>query len=127
MLWLLLACTSGDDTATTGTRTPDALTVADVSVGDCGGDSAAVENLTATGGTGQVGVAHLGYRAECCLSFEVSASKDSATSTLLVAYTPTGTPCDCMCAYDIGYTLQGVPAGDWTLNAEGTTTTVHVD
>ena len=57
----------------------------------------------------------------------VSADADTATNTVTVSYEETGDPCDCMCVYNLNYTLTGLTAGDWTINADGDTTTVNVE
>lgn len=84
--------------------------------------------LTATAsGGGAVAVLHENYAAECCVGFDVSAEADSASSTVTVTYEETGDPCDCMCVYNLGYTLTDLTPGDWTITAGGDSTTVTVE
>ena len=92
-------------------------------------DTAGAESvLTAVAaGAGSVSVAHDNYSATCCVGFDVSASADSATSTVTVTYEETGEPCDCLCTYNLAYTLTDLSAGDWTISAGGDSTTVTVE
>lgn len=133
MVWLLVAC-SGNGSGESGGTDPGAardLTVANLAVNDCDGDSGGTPpepSLSASpSGSGRIVVAHLGYRAACCLGFDVTAREDPAAGAIDVTYTPSGEPCDCQCSYDLGYRLEGVDAGDWTLTAEGASTSVHLD
>ncbi len=125
---LLLACAASGAATTTGTDTLQALGVANLEVSDCADDTALAEerlSLSNMGG-GAVLVAHLGYRADCCLGFTVAAWARPEVGTVSVDYAPVGEPCDCQCSYDLGYRLEGVPDGDWTVDAAGTTADVRV-
>lgn len=87
----------------------------DLAVSDCASDSATPTTFSATGGSGQILVSHAGYAASCCLEFDVSALANGGTIELV--YTPKGDPCDCICHYDLSFTIAGVPAGDWDVQA----------
>ena len=45
----------------------------------------------------------------------------------LRTYEETGEPCDCLCTYNLAYTLTDLSAGDWTISAGGDSTTVTVE
>lgn len=108
-LLFLLSC-DGAGATPKGDYAIDGLTVS-----DCASDSSTPTTFTATGGTGEIQIAHAGYSASCCLSFDVSAQENGGTIELI--YTPVGDPCDCMCHYDLSYTVAGVVAGDWDVQA----------
>ena len=113
----LLGCDGG---APKGDYAIDGLVVS-----DCASDSATPTTFSATGGSGQIIVSHAGYAAECCLTFEVSALANGGIIELV--YTPEGEPCDCSCHYDLDFTIAGVPAGAWDVQAPdggGATVTV---
>ncbi len=129
MVLFLLACPSGGDSNTGALYESRPLGVANLEVSDCSTDTATPETTLSLSamGDGKILVAHLAYPAECCLGFAVTAWADPLTQTIPVSYEPVGDPCDCMCSYDLGYRLEDVPAGDWTVNAAGTTAEVHVE
>lgn len=127
LLWALAGCPS-EPTETGDTDLPSgALTVDNLEVQECqSGDTGAAEALQATDmGGGSVLVVHTGYRAECCLSFDVTASLDAGTVT--VDYAPQGDPCDCVCSYNFSYRVETLPAGTYTVDAGDQTTRVTVD
>ena len=36
-----------------------------------------------------------------------------------MVYTDVGDPCDCMCTFDLAYTIGDVPSGSWRVTAGG--------
>lgn len=85
------------------------------------------EALLVVGGDGTITVAHRAYPANCCVTLEPSASLDEEVATLSVEYDEEGELCDCMCAFDLGYKLVGVPGGAWTVTANQESALVTVD
>lgn len=120
----LLACTPPAEQTTTPATTAD-LSIANLEVSECTSDSGDVESLSVSPSDNSLVVAHIGYAAECCLSFNVLVSQEAAT--ILATYEPIGDPCDCMCHYDFGYRVEGVTAGDWTFQAGMSEESVHVE
>lgn len=117
VLLLLAACTGGEESGLpSGTPSITGLDVKECATSDSGAGTA--ESFTATdAGGGDIAVVHDGYIADCCLSFDVGATVSGSTVT--VEYTPVGDPCDCRCSYDLAYTIDGVGAGTWTVDAPG--------
>lgn len=119
---LILACAGGADTGTA-----DGITVTNFVQADCDGDTATTESaLSAEPGasSGTVDVAHDAVSATCCV--QLAAAAEAADGTIAVTYSESGEPCDCMCRYDVSYTLGNVPAGDWSISAEGDAASVSV-
>lgn len=127
LLRALVGCSAGP--AETGeTDLPSgALTIDNLEVQECqSGDTGAAAALQATDmGNGSVLVVHTGYRAECCLSFDVTASL--ADGTIRADYAPRGEPCDCTCAYSFSYRVETLPAGTYTVDAGDQSTEVTVE
>ena len=62
----------------------------------------------------------------CCPNgVTVTAEMTPATSTIDLAWKLGEDPCHCYCMLDIGATLPEVPAGTWTIRAEGYEATVE--
>ena len=134
MLWLafLLACDgggSGDDGAGDGGSGDDGG-----SGGDDGGsgDDAEVSDvssectdsgLTATGGmtasveADGVHVVDDDYPFSCCATFDVSVAVSLAKHWASATYTNVGGKCDCMCRYEVRYTIGGLEKGTWTIES----------
>jgi len=132
MIWLafLLACDgggSGDDGAGDGGSGDDG------SGGDDGGsgDDAKVSDvssectdsgLTATGGmtasveADGVHVVDDDYPFSCCATFDVSVAV-SLVKRATATYTNVGDKCDCMCRYEVRYTIGGLEKGTWTIES----------
>lgn len=99
---------------------------ADVAASPDTGSVASVLHAAAAG-AGAVSVTHDGVGGSCCVGFDVAAETDEAAATVSVTYEETGEPCDCICTYNLAYTLTGLSAGDWTIEAAGDSTTVTVE
>ena len=128
MIWLafLLACdgsgSSGDDGAGDDGSGDD---------GGGGGDDAKVSDvssectdtgLQATGGmTASVeadGVHVVDeYMFSCCATFDVAVATSLDRHWATATYTNVGDKCDCMCRYDVRYTIGGLEAGTWTIES----------
>ena len=133
MIWLafLLACDgggSGDDGAGDGGSGDDG------SGGDDGGsgDDAKVSDvssectdsgLTATGGmtasveADGVHVVDDDYPFSCCATFDVSVAVSLTKHWATATYTNVGDKCDCMCRYEVRYTIGGLEKGTWTIES----------
>ena len=124
LLSLLAGCpASTDDTSPVGGD----ITVTNFVQQDCDGDSGTLtEALRAEAGSSAntVDVEHDAVSATCCVSLAASAT--AADGTIHVTYTEGGTPCDCMCHYDVTSTLGNVPSGDWSVAAGGVSDAVSV-
>lgn len=124
LLSLLAGCPASTDDTSAATG---GLTVTNFVQQDCDGDSGTLnEALRADPGTAgnTVDVAHDAVSGTCCVSLAASAT--AADGTINVTYTESGTPCDCMCRYDVTYTLGNVPSGDWSVAAGGVSDAVSV-
>ncbi len=127
-----------------GGKSGDGLTVSDLVVGGCGdeelrpsapspeglspdsGDTAGPETLTVTAsGAGTVQVLHQNVPDECCVEHEVATSISG--TTLTIEYPSSGDPCDCMCSYDYSFTVSGLTAGEWTVEAGDASAVVTVE
>ena len=67
------------------------------------------------GGPGAILVLEFDHSVGCCPELDVSPELDFAAATLTVTYTLSNDMCDCICDIDLGYTISGIPAGNWTL------------
>ena len=85
------------------------------------------EALLALGGDGQITVAHRGYPANCCVTLEASARLLEERRSIEVTYDEDGEECDCICSFDLGYDIVGVPRGSWTVTANLESALVEVD
>jgi hypothetical protein len=105
-----------DGTSDGADGTEDPITVSGLSVGECteGGAPRLSANLA---GAGTVAVVHESFEANCCADFTVGVSPSGAT--LAMVYTDTADPCDCLCTWDLSYTLESVPSGSYTITAGG--------
>jgi hypothetical protein len=134
MIWLacLLACdggSSGDDGAGDDGSGDDGG-----SGGDDGGsgDEAKVSDvssectdsgLTATGGmtasveSDGVHVVDDDYPFSCCATFDVSVAVSLVKHWATATYTNVGDKCDCMCRYEVRYTIGGLDNGTWTIES----------
>lgn len=76
---------------------------------------------------GRIDVRHVDYGSGCCPQ-EVAVHIVAATQQLDIEYSPVNDFCECTCQLDVNYAIEGVPAGDWTLNAgySGASATVTV-
>ena len=132
MIWLafLLACDgggSGDDGAGDGGSGDDG------SGGDDGGsgDDAKVSDvssectdsgLTARGGmtasveADGVHVVDDDYPFSCCATFDVSVAVSLVKHWASATYANVGDKCDCMCRYEVRYTIGGLK-GTWTIES----------
>ena len=62
-------------------------------------------------------MSHENFEGNCCADLTVSVNQSG--STLAMVYTDTGEPCDCLCSFDLAYTLTNVPSGSYTVTAAG--------
>jgi hypothetical protein len=75
--------------------------------------------LSATGGSGTLDVTHA-FDGDCCAEWVPSAVVSETEEWVIdLAYTNDAAACDCTCGFTLEYTLQDVPAGDWTIRADG--------
>jgi hypothetical protein len=100
-----------------GGGTGDDAKVVDVS-SECtdSGLSATGDALTATVAADGVHVVDV-YPFSCCAEFEVAVSVALDKHWVTASYTNVGEKCDCMCRYDVRYTIAGLEAGTWTLES----------
>lgn len=130
ILCALLGCDGG--------KSGDGLTVSGLVVGGCGAengrmeapdssyDSGEPETLDVTAaGPGAIAVSHQNVTDTCCLDHEVSTAVSG--TTLTITYPSSGEPCDCICQYDYDFTVSGLAAGTWTVEAGDSTATVTVE
>ena len=94
---------------------------------ECGvGDPEAL-TLVANG-AGTVDVVHDSFDQGCCPdSLAVTISADRETQVMTASYTLGTDECDCVCLLDASYTISGLSAGDWELNAGSVSGTVTVE
>ena len=127
LLTLLAGCPATDGAAPDDTAPSTGVTVNNFVQADCDGDSGSVtESLSAEPGASAntVAVEHNALGATCCVTLAAAAT--AADGTINVTYTEGGTPCDCMCRYDVTYTLGNVPSGDWIVDGGSVTDDVSV-
>lgn len=116
----------------------DGLAVDDVTFGGCGSsegrreagpdssDTNEPESLTVTAaGAGAIAVSHHNFLDECCVEHRIKTEVDG--TTLTITYPTRGGPCDCRCSYDFDFTVTGLDAGTWTVNAGGSSASVVVE
>jgi hypothetical protein len=145
MIWLalVLACDdgngsgSGDDGA--GDDGNGDVGSGDDGGGDAGGgddggsgDDAKVSNvssectdsgMTATGGliaTAESDGVHViddNYPFSCCATFDVAIAVALDKHWATASYTNVGDKCDCMCRYEVRYTIGGLDKGTWTIES----------
>ena len=110
--------TDGTDGTSDGTDgTTETIGVTDLSVSDCG-DGGGTPRLEAALASGtSIAVRHERFEGNCCADLQVTVSQDA--DELYVLYTDVGDPCDCLCNFDLSYTLEPVPSGTWTVAAAG--------
>lgn len=94
------------------TGAPRAASIEDLGCGAGDGEALLAEAPIA----GHIDVTHYDFADGCCPD-AIEVDVTATDSTLLVAYTPTGDDCDCVCGLDVSYAIVDVPAGTWTLQA----------
>lgn len=95
---------------------------------DDGDTDVPTEELLVVGQERAIAVAHRSFEANCCHELELSATREEGGDTVVVSYTDTtDEPCDCLCRFDLGYTLSEVPAGTWIVQVPGHQAQVGVD
>ncbi len=57
------------------------------------------------------------YPFSCCATFEVAVAVSLDKHWATAAYTNVGDKCDCMCRYEVRYTISGLEAGTWTIES----------
>lgn len=126
LILLLMACTKQDE----DTDFTIGLVASNVDIPTCDTeDTAAVGTETLTGNQlapDTVAFEHRSFEAQCCAAFEVRAVIVTRDSSIRVDYLDNGTPCDCMCRYDLDYMLAPIPVGTYEVLAEGFTTEISV-
>lgn len=121
----------GSEGADTGTGGPcggdDAcdLTVSGVAVSAGESDSGHSVSATASG-SGVVSVLETSAAYGCCPDVVVAAQLDTSSGRIAATSTFGTDMCACFLVLDLAYTLTGVPAGTWTLDVGGASTTVAV-
>ncbi len=84
------------------------------------------QELILTAGAGSIAVSHVGIVDQCCADWRFEAV--TTGDTIAVTYFDVSDmTCDCECPWTLDYTLLDVPAGDWTVTAEGDEGQVTVD
>ena len=78
--------------------------------------------LTATGGMTAFSEAdgvHVvdEYRFTCCATFDVAVAVSLDKHWATATYTNVGDKCDCMCRYEVRYTIGGLETGTWTIES----------
>lgn len=138
-LLALTACPSADDTAETSTTT-DAETsssttgqATETETGaetetETGGEPAVsvssielehlgeeemTPSLSAVAGANGIDVVHTHHWNNCCFMPAASASLDGQTIDL--TYSHLGDECDCVCSWELSYTIEGLEPGTWTV------------
>ena len=128
MIWLvfLLACDgngsgTGDDGAGDDGAGDDGGSgddnVSDVS-SECTDTGAhATGGMTATAEADGVHVVDDGYPFSCCATFDVTVAVSLTKHWATATYTNVGDKCDCMCRYEVRYTIGGLEKGTWTIES----------
>jgi len=78
--------------------------------------------LTATGGmtaSAEADGVHVvdEYPFSCCATFDVAVAVSLDKHWATATYTNVGDKCDCMCRYDVRYTIGGLEKGTWTIQS----------
>ena len=116
VLGTLFACTSKESDTSVVEGSTFEITNTSVSSTDCG-DEPSADVFTASVEAGAVQVLHENYEESSCLSFRVEGELDG--SNLNLTYTKIGDECDCIDMYRLGYDIEGLEAGSYTVNAPG--------
>ena len=116
VLTTLFACTSKEADTSVVEGSTFEITNISVSSTNCG-DEPSADIFTATVEAGVVQVLHENYEESSCLSFGVEGELDG--SNLNMVYTKIGDECDCIDMYRLGYDIEGLEAGSYTVNAPG--------
>ncbi len=67
----------------------------------------------------QIEVHHIAVAEGCCPEMGISGEVDVDERTVTVEYDLTNDFCDCVCMLDVGYGIDGLPTGNWTLQVPG--------
>jgi hypothetical protein len=57
------------------------------------------------------------YTFTCCATFEVEVAVSLEKHWATATYTNVGDKCDCMCRYEVRYTIGGLEKGTWTIES----------
>jgi hypothetical protein len=109
---LLAACTNGSGGGGNGADE----NVTDVSSECTDSGLQMTGGLTATAESDGVHVVDE-YPFSCCATFDVSVTVSVDKHWATAAYTNVGEKCDCMCRYEVRYTITGLEAGTWTIES----------
>jgi len=74
---------------------------------------------------GTADVEQTGVSASCCLTLVPSVALNTDGS-LQVTYAEEGEPCDCMCLYDVSYSIINAESGPTTIHADGRSVEVEI-
>lgn len=99
-----------------------------IEIQDLGCGDAQGEALVATSHeAGRIEILHTDYAPGCCPQ-EIQITPSIIDRTLSVGYALHADVCACLCALDVRYTIAGVGAGAWTIEAaeSGVVATVTV-
>ena len=100
-----------DGTSGTGVQ------VTEVTVSECDDSTGAPRLDASLAGSDSIRVSHDNFEGNCCAELTVTVSEGA--SNLAMVYTDTGEPCDCLCSFDLTYTLTEVPPGSYSVTAAG--------
>ena len=78
-------------------------------------------------GVGALKIAHGEIEWGCCPKVDVTVVADGEARTLDASYRLYQDDCDCVCELDLSYRMTDIPAGTWTVNEAGATTTATVE
>jgi hypothetical protein len=105
-----------DGTADGTDGTSDPIEVSAIAIAECDeGGSPRLDAALASADS--ISVTHDNFEGNCCADFTIEVS--AGVGTLDMVYTDSGDPCDCLCSYDMTYTLINVPSGDYVVSAGG--------
>ncbi len=57
------------------------------------------------------------YPYSCCATFDVAVAVSLDKHWATASYTNVGDKCDCMCRYEVRYTIGGLEPGTWTIES----------
>ena len=77
----------------------------------------ATGGMTATVEADGVHVVDDNYPFSCCATFDVAVSVSLDKHWVTATYTNVGEKCDCMCRYEVRYTIGGLEKGTWTIES----------
>jgi hypothetical protein len=129
VIWLavLLACDgggsgSGDDGSGDDGSGDDGGGGGDDKVSDISSECTdtgfhATGGMTATVEADGVHVVDDAYPFSCCATFDVSVAVSPTKHWATATYTNVGNKCDCMCRYEVRYTISGLEKGTWTIES----------